>query len=50
MDIVAMGDTGDANVVMLTLRPSLNLKLSHGDMVATGDTGDASVVMLTLML
>merc|ERR1712136_267683 len=41
---------GDANVVMLTLMPSLNLKLSHGDMVATGDTGDANVVMPILML
>ena len=45
-----MGDTVDANVVMLNLMPSPNLKLSHGDKVATGDTGDASVVMLTLML
>merc|ERR1712136_12780 len=45
---VDMGDTGDANVVMLTLMPSLNLKQNHGDMVDMGDTGGANVVMLTL--
>merc|ERR1712198_308625 len=51
MDIVAMGDTGDANVVMLTLMLLLNLKPSHGtDVGATGDTGDANVEMPTLML
>merc|ERR1719347_1193728 len=32
MDIVAMGDTGDANVVMLTLMLSLSLRLSHTTM------------------
>merc|ERR1719295_1676943 len=32
MDIVAMGDTGDSNVVMLTLMVSLSLRLSHTTM------------------
>merc|ERR1711862_1037313 len=32
MDIVAMGDTGDANVEMLTLMLLLSLKLSHTTM------------------
>merc|ERR1719167_1164781 len=32
MDIVAMGDTGDVNVVTLTLMLFLNLRLSHTTM------------------
>merc|ERR1711872_407533 len=32
MDIVAMGDTGDANVVTLTLMLLLNLRLCHTTM------------------